>query len=213
MAIGLLGKKIGMGQIFDEKGTLIPVTLIQAGPCPVIEKRLKTRDGYEAIQLGFEEKPERLVNKPDLGRFKKAGVSAQRFVREFRGDDTLSFEVGQTLSVDLFNAGDRIDIVGTSKGRGFASGRKRHGLKPGPEGHGSMYHNRPGSNGGSSFPARTFPGRKLAGHMGNARVTVKNLTVVKTDAERNLLFVKGSIPGANTGYVMIRKVAVSSKKK
>lgn len=206
MAIGLLGRKIGMGQVFDEKGTLIPVTLIEAGPCPVIEKRVKDRDGYAAIQLGFGERPERLANKPDLGRFAKAGAKPQRFVREFRGEDTQTYEVGQTVSVGLFNAGDKVDIVGTSKGRGFASGRKRHGLKPGPESHGSMYHNRPGSNGGSSAPARTFPGRKLAGHMGDSRVTVKNLVIVKTDAERNIIMVRGSVPGANTGYLMIRKV-------
>ncbi len=207
MAIGLLGKKIGMGQVFDDKGTLIPVTLIQAGPCPVIEKRVKDRDGYAAIQLGFDDRPERLATKPALGQFKKAGVSPKRFIREFRGEDTQTYEVGQTLNVEVFKAGDHVDVTGTSKGRGFASGRKRHKLKPGPESHGSMYHNRPGSNGGSSAPSRTFPGRKLAGHMGDTRVTIKNLVIVKTDAERNLLMVRGSIPGTNTGYVMIRKTS------
>lgn len=205
MPIGLLGKKLGMGQVFDEKGARIPVTVIQAGPCPVIEKRIKERDGYTAVQLGFDEKPERVTNGPDLGRFEKAGTKPQRYVREFRGDDTQHLEVGQTVSVAIFADGEIVDVTGTSKGRGHASLRKRHHSKPGPKSHGSMYHNRPGSMGGSSNPSRTFKGKPLSGHMGVERVTVKNLRIVKCDPERNLIFVKGSIPGSASGYVMIRK--------
>jgi large subunit ribosomal protein L3 len=212
MPIGLLGKKLGMSQIFDEKGTLIPVTLIQAGPCPVVEKRTKDRDGYEAIQLGFDAKPERLVNKPDAGRFKAAGVAPQRFLREFRGSETQGYNVGETLTVEIMAKGDLVDVTGTSKGRGYQGPLRRHGSKPGPRSHGSMYHYRPGSNGGSSYPSRTFPGKPMAGHMGGERVTMKNLEVVGTDKERNIIYVRGSVPGPNSGYVMIRKQAAKAAK-
>ncbi|MDX2177801.1 MAG: 50S ribosomal protein L3 [Candidatus Sumerlaeia bacterium] len=207
MAIGILGKKLGMSQMFDENGSLIPVTLIQAGPCPVLEKRVKDRDGYTAVQLGFDEQKASRVNKPDAGRFAKAGAAPQRFVREFRGDGAAALEVGQSVDVNIFAAGEKVDITGTSRGRGFAGPRKRHHLTPGPVTHGSMYHNRVGSNGGSSFPSRTFPGKKMSGHMGDSRVTVKKLTVVKTDPENNLLIVKGSVPGSPDGYVMVHKLA------
>lgn len=207
MPLGLLGKKIGMTQLFDEKGAVIPVTLIEAGPCPVIQKRTEESDGYNAVQIGFDAKPERLVNKPTAGHAKKAGVAAQRYVREFRGEETTGLNVGESLSVKIFKAGDLVDVIGTTKGRGYTSVRKRHGSKPGPLSHGSMYHNRPGSNGGSSQPARTFPGKPLAGHDGTLRVTAKNLQIVRADEEKNILIIKGSIPGANGGYVMIRKGA------
>lgn len=205
MPIGILGKKLGMSQVFDESGSLIPVTLIQAGPCPVLATRNVEKDGYSAVQLGFEEKPERLVNKPDLGRFKKVGAKPQRIVREFRVDDPQQYEVGKKVSVEIFAAGERVDVTGTSKGRGYIGPKKRHHATPGPVTHGSMYHNRPGSNGGSSQPARTFPGKTMAGHMGDEKVTVKNLKIVKTDADKNLIYVLGSIPGTNSGYVTIRK--------
>lgn len=205
MALGILGKKIGMTQLFDEKGSVIPVTLIQAGPCPVIQKRTEDNDGYAAVQIGFDPRPERVVSKPELGHFKKAGVEPVRFVREMRGEETSDLEVGQTLSVEIFEAGETVDIIGTSKGRGFTSVRKRHGSRPGPKSHGSMYHNRPGSMGGSSDPSRTYLGKPSAGQDGMLRITAKNLTIVKTDAARNLIIVKGSIPGANGGYVIIRK--------
>lgn len=205
MPIGILGKKLGMSQVFDESGSLIPVTLIQAGPCPVLATRNVEKDGYSAVQLGFEEKPERLVNKPDLGRFKKAGAKPQRIVREFRVDDPQQYEVGKDVSVGIFAPGERVDVTGTSKGRGYIGPKKRHHATPGPVTHGSMYHNRPGSNGGSSQPARTFPGKTMAGHMGDEKVTVKNLKIVKTDADKNLIYVLGSIPGTNSGYVTIRK--------
>lgn len=205
MPLGLLGKKIGMTQLFDEKGAIIPVTLVEAGPCAVIQKRTSESDGYNAVQIGFDAKPERNVNKADAGHFKKAGVAPVRFVREIRGEETSSYEVGQTISVTIFEAGERVDVIGTTKGRGFTSVRKRHGSKPGPKSHGSMYHNRPGSNGGSSEPARTFPGKPLAGHDGTLRVTAKNLMIVRADADKNILIIRGSIPGANGGYVIIRK--------
>ncbi len=205
MPLGLLGKKIGMTQLFDEKGSVIPVTVIEAGPCPVIQKRTVESDGYDAIQIGYDEKPERKANKPELGHFAKSGSKPQRLLREIRGIDINSLEVGQALSVEMFQEGEKVDIVGTSRGRGFTSVRKRHGTKPGPKSHGSMYHNRPGSNGGSSDPARTFLGKPLAGHDGASRVTTRNIRIVKTDSARNLIIIRGSIPGANGGYVMIRK--------
>lgn len=205
MALGLLGKKIGMSQIFDEKGAVVPVTLILAGPCPVLMKRETGRDGYEAIQVGFDEIAERKATKPELGNFKKAGSAPQRFVREFRGEDTSGLQVGQTLRVDLFEMDDLVDIIATSKGRGFAGPYKRHKMRPGPKTHGSMYHNRAGSNAGSSEPAHTFKGRRGAGQMGSARVTVKNLAVVRADIDRNLLLVRGSVPGPAGGYVLVRK--------
>jgi len=205
MALGILGKKIGMTQMFDESGNLIPVTLILAGPNYVVTKRIKERDGYEAVQLGFDAKPARNVNKPDAKRFENANVPACRFVREFRGEGSQDLEPGQTLSVDFFEAGEAVDVIGTSKGRGFASVRKRHNSSPGPRSHGSMYRNKPGSMGQSSDPSRVYKGKKLPGQMGSTRVTSQNLKVMKTDTARNILVIKGSVPGANQSYVMIRK--------
>ncbi len=205
MPLGLLGKKLGMTQLFDEKGAVIPVTVIEAGPCPVIQKRTTDSDGYNAVQIGFDPKPERKAIKSEKGHFAKAGVAPTRLVRELRGDDTSELEVGQNLSVELFEEGEKVDVIGTSKGRGFAGGRKRHGLSPGPRSHGSMYHNKAGSMGGSSDPSRVYKGKKLPGHYGTDKITVKKLKVIKTDTERNLIIIRGSIPGANGGYVMIRK--------
>ena len=205
MPLGILGKKIGMTQLFDEKGALVPVTLIQAGPCPVVAKRTEEEHGYTAVQIGFDQKPERVTNKPEAGHFAKAGVAPVRVLREIRGDETSNFAVGENLSVSIFEAGEKVDVIGTSKGRGFASVRKRCGSKPGPKSHGSMYHNRPGSGGSSSDPSRVFKGKPNPGHLGDTRVTAKNIQIVKTDTERNLLIVRGSIPGANGGYVIIRK--------
>lgn len=241
MPLGLLGKKLGMSQIFDAAGTLVPVTMIQAGPCPILMKREIEREGYAAIQLGFDPKPDRLVLKPEKGLFaklaelikpedrdrilatrlprkadandtatlleeirKRHAIGALRFIREIRLDAATSVEVGQVLDVSLFKEGDRIDIIGSSKGRGFAGVVKRHHSKPGPDGHGSMYHRRPGSMGGSSAPSRVFKLKPLAGRMGNTQVTAQNLKVVKIDPEKNLLFVRGSVPGAPNGYVLIR---------
>lgn len=205
MPLGLLGKKLGMTQLFDEKGSIIPVTLIEAGPCPVILKRTVDTDGYTAVQIGFDPMPERKVNKPTAGHFKNAGAEPTRLVREIRGEETSELEVGQKLSVEMFEEGEKVTITGTTKGRGFGSVRKRHGTSPGPKTHGSMYHNRPGSMGGSSDPSRVYKGKPSAGHYGAERVSVRNLKIVKTDASRNLIIVRGSVPGANGGYVLIRK--------
>lgn len=205
MPLGLLGKKIGMTQIFDENGVLVPVTLILAGPCYVVQKRELERDGYEAVQIGFDEKSERRTIKPDLGHFRRSDVPPCYFVREFRGPESRELEVGQTLDVALFEDGEKVDVIGSSKGRGFQGTKKRFGTTPGPKTHGSMYHNRPGSSGASSDPSRVWKGKKNPGQMGNKRVTASNLVIVKRDPERNLLFVRGSVPGHNEAYVMVRK--------
>ena len=215
MSLGLLGKKLGMSQIFDKDGKLIPVTFIEAGPCYVVQKKSREGDGYEAVQVGFGAKKEKNSTKPLLGHFKKAGVPPLRFVREFRLDDSGNGgdkdskvavpDVGQVVDLDVFQAGDHVDVVGVSKGRGFASPIKRWHVKRGPETHGSMYHRRSGSQGASSYPSRTWKNKPGAGHMGDARSTALNLVVVKTDKERNLIIVRGSVPGHNNSFVMIRK--------
>lgn len=207
MPLGLIGKKLGMTQVFNEEGVLIPVTVIQAGPCFVTNKRNIDRDGYEAVALGFDEKPERLVNRPDKGRFEAAIVPPCRIEREFRGPEAADLEVGQSVSVELFAEGEKVDIIGQTKGRGTAGTKKRFGTSPGPKTHGSMYHNRPGSNGASADPSRVYKGKKNPGRFGAARCTMKNLEVVSTMPEKNLIIVRGSIPGATNGYVMIRKRA------
>jgi len=205
MLLGLLGKKLGMSQIFDEDGKLVPVTLIEAGPCPILQKKEKNKDGYDALQIGFDPKPKRLTNKPEMGRFNKSNVSPVRFLREIRIQDVSKYEVGQVLDVEVFKKGEKVDVMGISKGRGFAGTVKRHHSSRGPESHGSMYHRRPGSMGGSSDPSRVFKGKALPGHMGNARCTILNLKVVKTDKEKNLLVLKGSVPGHMNSYLLIRK--------
>lgn len=205
MTLGLLGKKMGMSQVFDKDGTAVPVTLIKAGPCPIVQIKVKTQDGYSALQLGFEPRPARSVNRPLQGHCKKASVDPVRFLREVRVENPEGYEVGQILDVDIFKEGDKVDVTGYSKGRGFAGSMKRHHSKGGPSGHGSMYHRGPGSMGGSSYPSRVFKGKKLPGHMGNSRCTAQNLTVVMADKERNLLIVKGSVPGHSNGLLMIRK--------
>ncbi len=208
MPIGLLGKKIGMTQIFDEKGALIPVTLVQAGPCYVLAKREEEKDGYQAIALAFDEQKEQRLTKPELGQFKKAGVPACRFVREFRTEDDAkgqSLKPGETLDVSLFEDGERVDVIGTSKGRGYQGTIRRFNSAPGPSTHGSMYHRRPGSGGGSSDPSKTYKGKMQPGHMGVERVTTGNLQIVKRDAKNNLLYIKGSVPGHNNSFIMVRK--------
>ncbi len=205
MLLGLLGKKLGMSQIFDEDGRLVPVTLIEAGPCPILQKKEKSKDGYDALQIGFDPKPKRLTNKPEMGRFNKSNVSPVRFMREIRIQDVSKYEVGQVLDVEVFKEGEKVDVTGISKGRGFAGTVKRHHSSRGPESHGSMYHRRPGSMGGSADPSRVFKGKALPGHMGNSRCTILNLKVVKTDKEKNLLVLKGSVPGHMNSYLLIRK--------
>ncbi len=203
MKKGILGRKVGMTQLFTEQGLAVPVTVIEAGPCHVVQKKTVEKDGYSAIQVGFGEKRERLFNKPVKGHFNKAGVRPLRFLRELRVEDSDSYQVGQEIKADLFSPGEKVDVVGTSKGRGFAGGIKRHGFHRGPMAHGSKYHRRPGSL-GAKGPARVFKGRKLPGHLGAERVTVQNLEVVRVDADRNLLAVKGAVPGPRGGLVIVR---------
>jgi len=212
MSIGLLGKKLGMTQIYDADGTAIPVTLIQAGPCPILQKRLPEKDGYSALQLGFETRTAKNVTQPMQGHFKKAGVEPQRYIREMRIEDTSAFEVGQQLSVDLFEVGEHVDISGVTKGRGFSGTIRRFRTGRGPTSHGSNYHRRPGSGGASADPSHVFKGNKNPGQCGNVKVTIQSLQVVGTDKERNILVVKGSVPGATNGYLVISK-SVKQKKK
>lgn len=204
MKKGIIGKKIGMTQLFAKDGKLIPVTVIQATPCSVVQKKVIDRDGYSAFQIGFEEIEERKVTKPLAGHFKKAGVAATRYLREFRLEGTDGLEIGQSISVDIFAAGEKVDIVGVSKGKGFAGGVKRHHFKGGGASHGSMHHRAPGSIGASSFPSRVFKGQRLPGHMGQDRVTTLGLEIVAVKKEQNLLLVKGAVPGAKNGLVIIR---------
>jgi len=208
---GIIGKKVGMTQIYTDTGLAVPVTVIEAGPCIVVQKRTLEKDGYKAIQIGFGEKKERLVNKPDKGRFAGAGVRPLRFLRELRVDDPDAYRIGQEIKADIFAEGEKVDVVGTTKGRGFAGGIKRHGFHRGPMSHGSKYHRRPGSL-GAKGPARTFKGRKLPGRLGVERVTVQNLTVAKVDGERNMIAVKGAVPGPRGGLVLI-KPSVKSRGK
>jgi large subunit ribosomal protein L3 len=208
---GIIGIKLGMTRVFAEDGTAVPCTVLQAGPCVVVQRRSKTKDGYEAVQLGLVEfvKPQR-INKPMTGHFKKAGVPALRLLREFRleaaGDET---KVGDRVLVDGFAAGELVNVTGVSKGRGFAGGVKRWHYGGGEGSHGSMFHRAPGGIGASSFPSRVWKGQHFPGHMGNERVTTKNLRVVKVDSDENLLLVRGAVPGRQGGYLLIRKVKPS----
>jgi len=241
MGHGLLGKKLGMTQLFDPKGRRVPVTLIQAGPCYVLQVKTIASDGYNAVRLGFDPKREKRTNRPESGLIEKVNraikgddapaepagedaaarkskraerletISPVRFIREIRVADPMSYRVGQRIAVDIFEVGEKVDVIGTSKGRGFAGPIKRHHSKPGPDTHGSMYHRRPGSMGGSSWPSRVFKGKPLAGHMGHQRTTTLNLIVVQTDPENNLIALKGSVPGHTNGYVIIRKNVRSRK--
>lgn len=210
MPKGILGRKVGMAQIFTDEGHVVPVTVIQAGPCVVVQRRSKGKDGYEALQLGFGTLGERRATKPVLGHFAKAKVAPAKVLREVRVDDSSAYEVGQTLGVDLFAPGDLVAVTGRSKGHGFAGGIKRHGFKRGPMGHGSKYHRAPGSL-QSRDAARVFKGRRLPGHMGAERVTVRGIKVVKVDPDKNLLILKGAIPGPRGGIVLIRDQAAGGK--
>lgn len=204
MKKAILGKKLGMTQIFGENGEVIPVTVVKAGPCVVTMKKTEEKDGYNAIQVGFEDIREKLVNKPLQGQFKKAGVGFKRYLREFRLEDISGYEVGSEIKADIFSEGEQVDVSGISKGKGFAGGIKRWNFHRGPMAHGSKYHRAVGSMGGSSDPSRTFKNKKMPGHMGNKKVTVLNLKVVKVLPEENVILIKGGIPGPNKGLVMIR---------
>ena len=201
----IIGKKVGMTQIFDETGKVIPVTVIEAGPCVVAQVKTVETDGYNAIQLGFEDVKESKLNKPERGHFAKAGLANQKHLREFRVEDFEDLTVGSEIKADAFEAGDKIDVQGTTKGKGFQGVIKRHGQSRGPMGHGSMYHRRPGSMGPTSTPGRVFKGKKLPGHMGRVTVTIQNLDVVKVDMDKNVILIKGSVPGAKGAILKLRK--------
>ena len=205
MLKAIIGTKVGMTQVFKEDGTLLPVTVVKAGPCVVVQKKTVEGEGYNALQLGFGEIRVKLVNKPKAGHFKKAGVEPMRYLRDFRTDDVADYEVGQELKVDVFAEGDKVDATGISKGRGFKGVIARHGQHRGPMTHGSRYHRRPGSMGACSYPGKVFKGKKLPGHTGVERVTIQNLEVVMVNAEKDMLLIKGAIPGANGQLVTIKK--------
>ena len=207
----IIGRKIGMTQIFDEKGRVIPVTIIEAGPCVVAQVKSVETDGYNAIQLGFGDVKESKLNKPEKGHFAKAKLALKKHLREFRVDSLEGVNVGDEIKADTFVAGDKIDVQGTSKGKGFQGVIKRHGQSRGPMGHGSMYHRRPGSMGPTSTPGRVFKGKKLPGHMGVETVTIQNLKVVRVDLDKNAILVKGSIPGNKGSIVKIRSAVKASK--
>lgn len=193
-----------MTQIFDENGKVVPVTVVEAGPCVVVQKKTVETDGYDAIQVGYGDIREKLVNKPRKGQFDKAGVSLKRTLKELRLENASEFEVGQEIKADVFAAGDKVDVSGVSKGKGFQGTIKRHNAQRGPMSHGSKFHRAPGSMGAASDPSRTFKNKKLPGHMGAKNTTVENLEVVKVIAEKNLILIKGGIPGANRSTVVIR---------
>ena len=207
---GLIGKKLGMTQIFDEQGKVIPVTVIEAGPCVVAQVKTVETDGYNAIQLGFGDVKESKINKPEKGHFAKSKLTPKKYLREFRLDSVENINVGDELKADTFTAGDQLDIQGTSKGKGFQGVIKRHGQSRGPMGHGSMYHRRPGSMGSTSTPGRVFKGKRLPGHMGANTITIQNLEVVSVDLDKNVILVKGSVPGAK-GAILKLKTSVKSK--
>ena len=209
MKKAILATKVGMTQIFNEDGTLIPVTVLQAGPCVVTQIKTMDNDGYEAVQVGFGDKREALVNKPMKGHFEKAGVSCKRFVREFKLEG--EYELGQEIKADIFAAGDKIDATAISKGKGFQGAIKRHGQSRGPMAHGSKYHRHAGSNGACSDPSKVFKGKRMPGHMGHVKVTVQNLEVVRVDAENNLLLVKGAVPGPKKSLVTVKETVKSGK--
>ena len=210
MTKGILGKKVGMTQYFTEAGELIPVTVVEVTPNVVLQLKTIENDGYEAVQLGFDDLREVLSNRPAKGHVAKANATPKRFIREFNNVELSEYEVGQEITVDVFKAGDIVDVTGTSKGKGFQGAIKRHGQSRGPMAHGSRYHRRPGSMGGASFPSRVFKGKALPGQMGRDRITIQNLEVVKVDAERNVILIKGNVPGSKKSLVEI-KTAVKSK--
>ena len=209
MKKAIIGRKVGMTQIFDEKGNVIPVTVIEAGPCSVVQIKTIETDGYDAVQLGFGKVKENKINKPEKGHFTKVKIAPKKHLREFRLSDVNSVKVGDEIKADIFAEGDMVDIQGTTKGKGFQGVIKRHGQSRGPMGHGSMYHRRPGSMGPTSTPGRVFKGKKLPGHMGNITVTIQNLKVVKVDLDKNCILVKGSVPG-NKGAILKIKDAVKA---
>ena len=211
MKKAILATKVGMTQIFDENGVLVPVTVLQAGPCVVTQVKTADNDGYSAIQVGFGEKKENRVNKPMKGQFAKAGVSCRRYLKEFRFEDAETYTLGQEIKADIFAAGDKIDATATSKGKGFQGAIKRHGQSRGPMAHGSKYHRHAGSNGACSDPSKVFKGKRMPGQMGGKKITVQNLEIVKVDVENNLLLVKGAVPGPKKSMVTIKETVKCGK--
>ena len=211
MKKGIIGRKIGMTQIFDEKGNVIPVTVIEAGPCVVAQVKTVETDGYNAVQLGFGDVKDKHINKPEAGHFAKAKLANKKHLREFRLDSIEGIKVGDEVKADVFEAGEKIDVQGTSKGKGFQGVIKRHGQHRGPMGHGSMYHRRPGSMGSTSTPGRVFKGKKLPGHMGVQKITIQNLEIIKVDMDKNVLLVKGSVPGPKGAILKIKSSVKSCK--
>ena len=211
MLTGLLGKKLGMTRIFTEDGRWIDVTLVEAGPCTVTQRKTRDRDGYEAVQVGFGERKKKRCTKPLAGHFASAGIEPKRTLREFRIETDSELKAGDEIRADIFKAGDRVDVSGTSKGKGFAGVIKRHGFSGGPGGHGSHFHRAPGSIGQSADPAKVYKNKKLPGQMGNVRVTTQNLEVINVDVDKNLLIVRGSIPGAAGGLVVVKKSVKGAK--
>ena len=209
MKKAILAKKVGMTQIFNEAGELVPVTVLQAGPCVVTQEKTIENDGYEAVQVGFEDIREKLVNKPVKGMFDKAGVSYKRYVREFKLEG--EYSVKDEIKVDVFEAGDKIDATAIAKGKGFQGAIKRHGQSRGPMAHGSKYHRHAGSNGACSSPSKVFKGKRMPGHMGGKKVTTQNLEIVRVDAEKNLLLVKGAVPGPKKALVTIKESVKAGK--
>lgn len=211
MKKGIIGKKIGMTQIFDEKGNVIPVTVIEAEGNIVAQVKTVETDGYNAIQLGYGDVKDKHINKPEAGHFAKAKLSNKKHLREFRLDSIEGYKVGDEIKADIFEAGEKVDIQGTSKGKGFQGVIKRHGQHRGPMGHGSMYHRRPGSMGSTSTPGRVFKGKKLPGHMGVQKITIQNLEIIKVDMDKNVLLVKGSVPGPKGAILKIKSSVKMSK--
>ena len=211
MKKAILATKVGMTQIFNEDGVLTPVTVLQAGPCVVTQVKTVENDGYSAVQVGFTDKREKLVNKAQKGHFNKAGVSYKRYVREFRFEDAESYALAQEIKADIFAAGDKIDATAISKGKGFQGAIKRHGQHRGPMAHGSKFHRHAGSNGACSDPSKVFKGKGMPGQMGHKKITIQNLEVVRVDAEKNLLLVKGAVPGPKKSLVTNKETVKVSK--
>lgn len=203
----IIGRKLGMTQIFEESGKVVPVSVIEAGPCPIVQVKTKDKEGYTAIQIGFDETRESRMTKAEFGHLKKSNVGPRRVLREVRVEDVSTFKVGETIDVKAFEGTKIVHVTGTSKGRGFAGTIKRHNFQRGRKTHGNKNYREPGSVGASAFPSRTFPGKRMPGRMGGVARTTRNLTLVQIDAENNLLFIKGSIPGANNGIVFVRSDA------
>ena len=211
MKKAILARKVGMTQIFNEEGALIPVTVLQAGPCVVTQVKTVENDGYSAVQVGFEDIREKRVNKPQKGHFDKAGVSCKRFVRELKLEDAENYSVKDEIKADVFSAGDKVDATAISKGKGFQGAIKRLGQSRGPMAHGSKFHRHQGSNGACSSPSRVFKGKGMPGHMGCKKITIQNLEIVRVDAEKNLLLVKGAVPGPRKALVTIRETVKTGK--